>query len=54
MDTSSSLDKAYVSDVKRSDFTPILKVWGSIAVTLRQQAKPLDRMAALVYSTPAL
>jgi len=31
-----------------------LKVWGSIAVTLRQQAEPLDCMAALVYSTPAL
>jgi len=54
MGTSNLLDKLYVSDVKRSELTPNLKVWGSIAVTLRQQAKPLDRMAALVYSTPAL
>ena len=27
---------------------------GSIAVTLRQQAKPLDRMAGLVYLSPCL
>jgi len=54
MGTSNLLDKLYVSDVKRSEFTPFLKVWGSIASTLRQQAKPLGCMATLVYSMPAL
>jgi hypothetical protein len=39
---------------KDSRYTPNLKVWGSIASTLRQQAKPLDRTAALVYSMPGL
>jgi len=42
------------STAKTSEFTPNLKVWGSIASTLRQRAKPLDGMAALVYSMPAL
>ena len=38
--------------VTGSENTPILKVWGSIASTLKQQAKPLDCTATLVYSMP--